>query len=165
LIIAHARRVEACSSITFRFSGLKRAQRCASRKLCQTTQSLAIVTRLSLRMPFDRSGSASAYAMTVSGKAQPCARLRPRRRRGERIRGLCGSGLQAHCNTRTRGGECARFFDRRTYQRHGRVDHHADHAPADERKRPHAGCRPFPGQPLRLLRRTAIRQRSGTAAS
>ena len=42
LIIAHARRVEARSSITFRFSGLKRAQRCASRKLCQTTQSLAI---------------------------------------------------------------------------------------------------------------------------
>ena len=42
MIIAHARRLEARSSITFRSSGLRRAERCASRKLCQTTQSLAI---------------------------------------------------------------------------------------------------------------------------
>ena len=44
LIIGHVWRVEARSSITFRFSGLNRAARCASRKLCRTSQSLAIGT-------------------------------------------------------------------------------------------------------------------------
>jgi hypothetical protein len=37
----------------------------------------------------------------------------------------------AHRSSRTRGGECAPLLDGRTYQRHGRVEHHDDHFPAN----------------------------------
>jgi hypothetical protein len=70
---------------------------------------------------------ASVYATTVSGKAQPCARLRPV---GAVASGFMVSAALDYRPTGTLARAAAsvrRSSNRRISQRHGRAEHHDDH--------------------------------------